>query len=67
MKSGIKIVESTGHGKAVAGTKRTSSFQVREYIHTGGYMLRGQFRFVCSNRMSKIAARWKAKEFAESL
>lgn len=53
----LLIFESFGHGKNVAGNKKTSSIQVREYFPNGrDYLLKKQFRFVLGNQASKNAA-----------
>lgn len=57
----IKIVESKKHGKAVAGKKRTSSWQVRDYYPDGiQYMLKKTFSFTVGNNASRASAWTKA-------
>lgn len=69
----VLIVESSRHGKAVKGTKKTSTIQVREYTYMkgsdkpSGYFLKGQFRFTVGDMASKAAAEAKAKKYAEGL
>lgn len=57
-----EIWESDGHGKAVAGTKRTSSIQVRDYKGASrGYFLVKQVKFTVGNNESRGSAITKAR------
>jgi hypothetical protein len=62
--STFEIVASTGHGKNVAGNKRTSTIQVREYgVIQNAYLLRKQFRFVVGDASGEAKARQKARDY----
>lgn len=53
----VKIIESAGHGKNVAGNKKTSTIQVQH--HPDGvdyYLLKAQIRFTVGDPMSKAKA-----------
>jgi hypothetical protein len=62
--NGYQICESKRHGKAVKGTKRTSSFQVRKPLPEG-YLLLFQKSFPVSDYVKKQRAFNAAKEFAK--
>ena len=63
----LTIRESTGHGKAVKGTKKTSTIQVREEYGGGAYMLVKQFRFKVGDRASRAKALEKAECFVTDM
>lgn len=62
-KPDLRIVESHGHGKAVAGTKKTSSIQVHNVWASGDYLLLKSFRFTVDDPESRARALAKAQEF----
>lgn len=63
--SKLRVVESTGHGKACKGRKRTSTFQVIEPIPGGGHYLKRQFRFTVGDEASRKRALQKAREYCQ--
>lgn len=64
----IQITESTGHGKNVAGNKKTSTIQVRDYgAIQDAYLLLKQFRFTVDDITSREKAVTRANRFANSL
>lgn len=65
MTPNLKIAESTGHGKAVRGTKKTSTIQVRNYGQwgDGSYLLEKEFRFTVGDEESRAKAVEKAEEY----
>jgi len=71
---GYEIAESIGHGKAVKGTKRTATIQVRQPAYQDkahkerrGYYLRAQVRFNVGDREGRKQAIEKAKAKADTL
>lgn len=62
---GYIIIESSRHGKAVKGTKKNSSIQVREPAGNDGYFLKKQISFPINNPVKRLAAIEKAKKFVD--
>ena len=60
--NGLVIWESDGHGKAVKGTKKTSSIQVRQYM-SNGYMLLKQKTFPVDDTAKRDKAIYKCEMF----
>lgn len=58
----LQIQISQGHGKAVKGTKKTSTIQVIEPLEKG-YLLRKQFRYIVGDTVSKTKALAKAIKY----
>ena len=63
---GYDIVESSRHGKAVKGTKTSSSIQVRKPLgNDGAYLLQKQISFPINDPVKREKAFEKAKEFVD--
>lgn len=63
---GYNIVESSGHGKACKGLKKSSSIQVRESL-PDGYLLKKQFRFTIGDSGGWARAINAAQEYVDAL
>lgn len=61
---GYTIVESERHGKAVKGTKKTTSIQVREPMGNG-YLLKKQISYPIHDYDKKQKAIEKAKKYVD--
>ena len=62
--NGYVIGYARGHGKAVSGTKRTSTVEVREPL-PGGYLIKKTFRFRVDDPEGIRAAVQKAEAWAD--
>lgn len=59
----LEIIESTRHGKRVAGKKKTSTLQVIDRWPSGDYLLKHEVRFTVGNDDSKAKALRKAEDW----
>lgn len=62
---GFYIEESTRHGKAVAGTKKTSSIQIQQELGNG-YLCLKSISFPVDNCYARKEAIEKAKKLIDS-
>lgn len=63
---GFDILESTGHGKAVAGTKISSSIQIQQPVGSNGYLIRKTISFPAHDIEKREAAIEKAKQLIDA-
>lgn len=65
--NGFVIWESDGWGKAVKGTKKTTTIQVRRFLPaSGGYMQLAQFQYLIGNFEKREAAIQKARDYIKN-
>lgn len=62
---GFEIVESERHGQAVAGTKKTSSIQIRQPAGSSGYLCRMSISFPVGDFEKMHKAIKKAKRLID--
>jgi hypothetical protein len=63
---GYEIVESSRHGKAVAGMKKKGSIQVREPFSDDSYLLKKSFPYPMDDLEEEKAAFEKAKKYVDN-
>lgn len=64
---GFEIIESSRHGQAGKGLKKTSSIQIREHLTKKGYLLRKQISFPVRDNIKREKAINKAKKYVDQI